>query len=265
MSRWNLKRPSWLRRTGACPNASIPGSPAGDRSLSGPKLSRALKRAKQCSCTGEDGLPYEFFRAFANVLMPLLLRVFNSAFADTDSAAPLARLLLGVICLVRKPGQSGEELAGYRPTTLLHSDVKLVMLVIADRLQLPLDYLIDIAQSAFLRGRDINDNVRYNLGMASRREELGLPGCLMLSGLAKAYDRVDRSWLDRTMVHMGFTATGVVRWTRILLNSSVSKVRINGFLSAPFPVRSFLAQGAPISCQEWVFVLQPLMSYMHSL
>ena len=245
--------------------ASQAEGPAGDSSLSGPDLLRALKGAKQGSCPGYDGLPFEFFRAFDSILVPLLLRVFNSAFADSDSAAPLAHLLSGVVCLVRKPGQSGEELAGYRPITLLNSDVKLVMLVIADRLHLPLDYLIDISQSAFLRGRDISDNVRYHLGLASRLEELGLPGWLLLSDLAKAYDRVDRSWLDRTMVHMGFTATGVVRWTRILLNGSVSKVRVNGFLSAPVPVRSSLAQGAPISCQEWVIVLQPLMSYLNSL
>ena len=103
----------------------------------------------------------------------------------------------------------------------------------------------DIAQSAFLRGRDINANVCYHLGPASRLEELGLPGWLLLSDLAKAYDRVDRSWLDHTMVHMGFTATGVVRRTGILLNGSVSRVRINGFPSSPVPSCSPLPRDPP--------------------
>ena len=60
------------------------------------------------------------------------------------------------------------SLANYRPITLLNAEVKLLMLIMSARLQRPLDYLIDISQSAFLSGRDIGDNVRYHLGLSSR-------------------------------------------------------------------------------------------------
>ena len=39
---------------------------------------------------------------------------------------------------------------------------------VTNRLQRPLDYVIDITQSAFLRGRDINDNDRWPVGPAAR-------------------------------------------------------------------------------------------------
>ena len=64
--------------------------------------------------------------------------------------------------------------------------MKLVMLVMANRLQLPLEYLIDIVQSVFLPGRDICDNLRYNMGLVARLTELGLPGWLLHSDLTKA-------------------------------------------------------------------------------
>ena len=47
------------------------------------------------------------------------------------------------------------------------------MMIISSRLKRPLDYLIDVMQSAFLRHRAINDNVRYHKGMATRLRELG--------------------------------------------------------------------------------------------
>ena len=237
----------------------------GNGILSTEELELALQMATRGSSPGYDGLPYEVYRAFAPTLVPVLRRVFNAAFLMHDTDAPLADLLGGVICLVPKPGQPRNELAGYRPITLLNCDAKLIMLVIANRLQRPLDYVIDITQSAFLRGRDISDNVRYQLGLARRLHELGLPGWLLHTDLTKAYDTVDRGWLSRAMTTMGLRHDGVVRWCRILMGGSSARVRLNGFLTAPFPVRNGLPQGSALSCTEWVIALQPLVSYLNHL
>ena len=117
------------------------------------------------------------------------------------------------------------------------------MYIIANRLNRPLDYVIDITQSAFLSGRDISDNVRYNLGMAARFRELGIPAWLLDSDLTKAYDSVYRSWLSTVAARLGFEATGVVRWFQILMAGSESAVRINGFISSFFTSSNGLPQG----------------------
>jgi hypothetical protein len=57
----------------------------------------------------------------------------------------------------------------------------------------------------------------------------------------------------------------MVRWVKILLRGTTSRVRINGFFSPSFAVSNALAQGASVSCQEWAIVLQPLVSYLESL
>ncbi|KAG1651929.1 hypothetical protein FOA52_010300 [Chlamydomonas sp. UWO 241] len=161
--------------------------------------------------------------------------------------------------------QAGNELDGYRPITLLNSDVKLVMSIIANRLQVPLDYLIDIGQGAFIHGRDISHSVRYHLALAARFRDLGLPGWLVHSDLTKAYDTVNRGWLDQAMIRMGFRPDGVVRWCRILLGGAKVRVRVNGFFTPDFLMDSGLFQGSALSCMEGVIVLQPVMSYLSSL
>ena len=180
------------------------------------ELTAALKRAGRGSTPGEDGIPYELYRAFADDFVPTLQVVFNAAFATAQQQlqdnpdimdsqlAPLRDLLIGVICLLPKPQQAHDEVAKHRPITLLNCDLKLILMIMADRLQLPLDYLIDVTQSAYVLGRDISDNVRTHLGLKARLEELGLPAWLQLSDIRKAYDRVLRSFLVGVKLRMGF-------------------------------------------------------------
>ena len=237
----------------------------GDSLLSAKDFDVALSSVRRGSSPGLDGLPYEFYRHFQNIIVPALVYVFNSAFKDTTSPCPLAQLLTGVICLFLKPRQPHQELNSYRPITLLNCDAKLVMHIISNRLNRPLDYVIDIAQSAFLPGRDISDNVRYHLGIAARLRELGLPAWLLDSDLTKAYDTVDRSWLRMVATRLGFSSVGVVRWLEILMAGSESKVRINGFLSTNFPSSNGLPQGSSLSCGAWIIAFEPLLSRLNSL
>jgi len=254
--------------------------PDGNSLLTREELEVALAWAGRGSAPGGDGLPYEFYRHFHEALAPLLLRVFNTAFQqhlgdpdaptpsldDLADASPLRGLLNGVICLVPKPGQPAHELSGYRPITLLNCDVKLVMLIISNRLQRPMDYVIDIAQSAFLRGRDISDNVRYHLGLRARLRELGVPAWLLHSDLAKAYDSANRGLLLRSMAAMGLRNAGVVHWNRILLNGSRARVRVNGFFTRLFDVHgNSFPQGGALSTNQWDFIGEVILSQLNSL
>ena len=245
--------------------ASLAEGLDGDGLLSKEELLRAISLSSRGSSPGYDGLPYEVYSAFRAELSPILLRVFNSAFLDRIDHSPLSPLLQGVICLLHKAGQPADHLVGYRPITLLNCDVKLILLVMSNRLQRPLDYIIHITQSAFLKGRDISDNVRYHLGLASRLKQLGLPGWLLHSDLTKAYDTADRGWLLKTMSAMGFASTGIVRWTSILMNGSTSRVRVNGFLTTAFPNSSGLPQGGALSCTQWVILFEPFLTYLNQL
>ena len=245
--------------------ALLAEGPAGDSLLSLADIKMALGSTQNGKAPGLDGIPYEVYRAFQSLLLPAIVKVFNAAFQETLSPAPLSHLLCGIITLIHKPRQPADELMGYRPITLLGCDVKLVMKVISCRLKRPLDFLIDVMQSAFLRGRDISDNVRYHLGLAARLKELGLPGWLVQSDLTKAYDTIDRGYFYQVMASRGFKITGILRWFRITMDGSTARVRINGILSPDFPVDNGFTQGGPHSPDGWALILQPHFDDLQSL
>jgi hypothetical protein len=124
--------------------------------------------------------------------------MYDADFEDRAQDSHLSALLQGTISLFSESGQAPTQLVRYRPLTLLNCDLKIILLVMANRIHRPLDYVIDVTESAFLRRRDISGNIRYHLGLVARLKELGLPGWLLHSDLTKAYDAADRGWLLKT-------------------------------------------------------------------
>ncbi|MCA3357848.1 MAG: hypothetical protein ING02_07600, partial [Roseomonas sp.] len=171
----------------------------------------------------------------------------------------------GVLTLVPKPGKPADQVAGYRPITLLPVDLRIVARAVADRLQVPLDLLVAPTQSAFIDGRDISDNIHYHQCLSDYLRHRQPAAYALLLDLAGAYDNVDWSLLTDTMRQMGFQATGHVRWAQLLHNGATGQVLLNGHLGATFPIRSGLLQGSGVSPLYWCIVLQPLDSYLSSL
>lgn len=228
------------------------------------ELLEALKRCQRGKAPGLDGLPYEFYVVFWSHLGGFVARVFNEAFASPDSDA-LAGLLEGLICPVHKPDRVRDHLSGFRPITLLNTDVKLLSKAVADRLHLPLDFIVSRLQSAFIEGRDIAENVLYHLGLAEFLRDSQHPAWLLITDLAGAYDNVDRDYLLACLATYGFKVNGHVRWAALLHTGSQGRVTINGRISRPFPILSGLAQGAPASTVYWTVVCEPLVQRINSL
>jgi hypothetical protein len=199
------------------------------------ELFGALMRCQRGKAPGLDGLPYEFYVAMWQEVGPFLVQVFNEAFASPEQA-PLESLLEGLVCPVHKPGRPTDLLVGFRPITLLDADVKLLAKTVADRLHLPLDYIVSSLQSAFIEGRDIAENVLYHLRLAEYLHDSNHPAWLLITDLAGAYDNVDRQFLLDCLAAYGFKVDGHVRWAALLHHGTKGRVLVNGHVSWPFPV-----------------------------
>ena len=238
--------------------------PQRDGRASEEELARALRGCRRGSGAGPDGLPYEFYAVFWDLLGGPLVAALNEAF-DGGGSETLSPLLLGTIILILKGGRAADLLASYRPITLLNADLRIWAKAVANRLQIPLDQLIDSTQTAFIAGRDISDSVHYHRSLLAYLQQRHEPLWYVLSDLANAYDSVDWGWLEAGLRAMGFRDRGHVRWATLLHRGAQSSVVLNGFQSPWFPLRGGLAQGSGASPLYWTIVMEPFVSYVNSL
>ncbi len=82
------------------------------------------------------------------------------------------------------------------------------------------------------------------------------PGVQVFLDLAKAFDRIDRAWILRSLAALG-VPEGALRWVQVLHGGTCASVAYNGWVTEPFPVCSGVFQGSPLSPILYVAASQP--------
>ncbi|CAL5222084.1 g4391 [Coccomyxa viridis] len=171
---------------------------AGDGSISLEVLSQALGFLPRGKAPGFDGLPYEFYQRFWEQLGPELTAVLQDAFQPDGPGQLPPDMTEGRITLLYKGKGLDRALpASYRPITLLNTDYKLAARVLADRLGPLLNHVVDSTQTGFLPQRWIGDNILAHLEIIAWYQRTQQPGALLFLDFEKAFDRLDRPWLQR--------------------------------------------------------------------
>ena len=249
--------------------------PAGDGTFEAGGVAAVFPSLPRGVSPGLDGLPYEFYMQFWDLLGGPFVAMANGALAAAGGgaveAAPDAgvlppSMLVGLIVLLYKGGDKAvADLASYRPITLLNCDYRLLARALCSRFAGPLSAIVDPTQTAFLPGRWIGDNVLYHLEEVQYlQEQEAVEGCVVFLDFEKAYDRVVRGWLYQVMGRMGFPEPAV-RWARLMLAGTSARVSLNGHYTAPFPVRSSVQQGSPLSTLLFTIVVQPLAAHLRRM
>ena len=91
-----------------------------------------IKLMQSGKAPGPDGYPIEFFKKFADKLIPLLLDMFNDSL---DRGALPQTLTEASITLLLKPGKEDSDCSSYRPISLLNADYKILAKALALRLE----------------------------------------------------------------------------------------------------------------------------------
>lgn len=162
------------------------------------ELTRAIKNSLNGRAGGVDGLTVELYKKLMDKgqkgrkFMTTLLAALNDVRTRERLPEDFIRCYT---CILYKyegvPGKDPTDLKGYRPLSLLNVDYKLYSIMIMHRLVHAINPVIGDQQYAFLRGRQITDNIKlvqclidgYEIG-----EEEGLQ--MLFLDQEKAYDRV---------------------------------------------------------------------------
>jgi len=192
---------------------------------------------------GPDGFTGRFYKACWPIIkediMLAVSAVWNRKFVN------LGVLNSAYITLLPKK-DGADQPKDFRPISLVHSFTKLITKMMANRLAGRLQQMVSPIQSAFIKGRFIQDNFMLVQQTARLLHQQKQPRILLKLDISKAFDFVSWPFLLEVLQQLGFGQL----WRDIisgLLSSSSTQVLLNGVPGDHIHHRRGLRQGDPLS------------------
>jgi hypothetical protein len=138
---------------------------------------------------GPDGFTSSFYNRCCQTINGDIMEAMNCFYHL--QAGPLEHLNGANITLIPKL-QVPEHTKDFRPVSLVHSFAKLITKTLAIGLSRNMDHLISSSQSAFIKGRSIQDNFMHVRNLARAYHRTKTPALLFKLDISKAFDTV--SW-----------------------------------------------------------------------
>jgi len=226
----------------------------------------ALRHKMLNTAPGPDGIPYGFWKALAALLASMQgdvspPRPFWPVFLElTDDLRVRGTCRLGFkdanVSLFFKKGDP-TLVSNYRPISSMNTDCKMYTNLINARLAPWAVCKIHEDQKGFVPGRHMKEHTRLASGVAHLCDASDTPGFIVSLDQAKAYDRVDQTWLLKVLAALGIPGD-LLRLLGDVIAGCRSRVRINGGYSGSFPLHRGVRQGDPLSCLLFNFSIEPL-------
>lgn len=239
------------------PERCIPPGVAQNEDAMNDATEDEIWKAIRCSANrkspGEDGLPKEFYLKTWNVIKREFTLVINEAIRGDLHKS----FMDGVIVLVRKKGGDG-SIKAFRPITLLNFDYKTFSRILKTRIEPLLPTVLSLHQKCSNKPRNIFEATVSIHDKICQLKHSRRSAALVAFDLDHAFDRVEPSFLLRTMRYMNFNGRLIDLLSKVM-ELSQSRVLINGRLSTPIDIQRSVRQGDPISMLLFVVSVQPLL------
>lgn len=194
------------------------------------------------------------------MLVPILLDLFSQI--EKNQPVPES-MALGVITLVYKQKGSKELLGNYRPISLLNTDYKIIMKILAGRFKEVLASIVEPTQAYAVPGREVSDSVCAIRDIMEHMKTDGKGGIILSLDFNKAFDRVEHDFLFSVLNKVGF-GKRVRSWIELMYSNARSRVKCNGLLTDPFDLERSVRQGCPMSSILYTLVAEPLAVLLKS-
>lgn len=231
-----------------------------DSPFSEEELKKALQQLNLRKCPGTDGFGPEFYIAFWDLLAPNLIRSLSHSVEHGLLSSQQRR---GVINLIPKKDLDRRHIANWRPITILNTDYKILMKAMAIRLQKPLDSIIHVNQTGFMKSRFIGDNLRLTEDAFHILKSHHPQGALAALDFSKAFDTVRWEFIYAALQWFGF-GDNFIDLVRLLFNGIETCILNAGSTSAYFSPKRGIRQGCCVSPYLFNIVVEVMALHIRS-
>ena len=162
----------------------------------------------------------------------------------------------GWMCPIYKKKEA-DNIANYRPITVLNTDYKILTKIIATRLTNVAPGIIHPDQAGFIRGRSIFDQIDQTATVINYAKLKEVNGAIVALDQEKAYDKITHPYLWKILEKFAFP-NETINLIKALYRDAPTSIIINGVISDPFLVTRGVRQGDPMSCVLFDLGIEPL-------
>ena len=220
---------------------------------------RATLETCSDSAPGPDGIPYLIIGLLWSSFGKLLTDAWNHSLRI--GSLPLSHRT-SFLKLIPKEGKDLTKLTNWRPITLSNCDHKLITKTYSKRMCDKLSSVIGHQQTAYLKGRLINDNIRAMLGSIELANFEDVSGLIVSLDAKKAFDSVDHRYIERCLTKFG--CSHFIPIFRILYSELATSIIVNGKIVPGFKIKRGVKQGDALSCILFIMCMEPLIRNIDS-
>jgi exonuclease III len=152
-------------------------------------------------------------------------------------------------------------LTNWRPIALLPCDSKILSTYIANKLKIHMDSVITRAQSAFVPGRSILDNIMLVLQVIHHHMQTNKGAGLLFLDFAHAYDYISQEYILEVLGALDFPPS-LLNAIKMMMTDQTGRVIVNNDLTWKFNVLNGGKQGDPLFPLVYIAALEGLYALM---
>ena len=161
---------------------------------------QSLNRMKKNKSHGLDGITTEFYQEFWPLIGNLLVDVFNHSH-DTGNLPDSLRK--SVMSLIYKKDDE-DDIRNYRPISLTNVDYRILAFTLAERMQKVLGDIISNDQTAYIKGRYMETNIRLVSDIIDYYDLTKKSGILLMLDFQNAFDSLEWDFLKKALIFFKF-------------------------------------------------------------
>ena len=214
---------------------------------------------KSCSdsAPGPDGIPYSLIKLTWKFFGPILLESWKYA-EKTGKLAPSHES--SYLRLLPKEGKDIRHLKNWRPITLSNCDFKLITKTMSWRLTKAIDNVIGPNQTAYMKERQISDNLNvmlYTIEQQTRSESM-----IVSLDAEKAFDSLEHWYIKEVLKKVGLGC--FIKTFEILYKKQDVSIILNGSNAGHYNIKNGVKQGDALSCILFILGIEPLLRNINS-